>query len=111
MGGDTAIAGQTIPGGISYSNIETLDVQLGSGNDHVTVASTGDGNTFVSTGAGNDTVDVVTTVGHTSVSTGDGNDTVDVQNAQSILQLGGLLTLDTGAGTDTVTVGQLRFGE
>ena len=29
MGGDTAIAGQTIPGGISYSNIETLDVQLG----------------------------------------------------------------------------------
>ncbi|HVP74739.1 MAG TPA: hypothetical protein VMS63_01865, partial [Gaiellaceae bacterium] len=104
MGGDTTIAGQTIAGGISYSNIETLDVQLGSGDDHLTVSSTGDGNTFVSTGAGNDTVDVVTTVGHTSISTGAGNDTVDVHNNQSILQLGGLLTVDTGAGSDTVTV-------
>ena len=104
MGGPTTIAGQTIPGGISYSNIETLAVQTGTGNDHLTVSSTSDGNTVISTGAGNDTVDVVTTVGHTSVSTGDGNDTVNVHNDRSILQLGGLLTLDTGNGADTVNV-------
>ena len=108
MGGDTVIAGQPFPGGIAYSNIETLNVKLGSGDNHLTIASTSDATTNVTTGnaAGNgdNTIDVLTISGPTSITTGSGDDTVVVSTTQSLIQLGGLLTIDTGAGDDTVTV-------
>ena len=108
MGGDTVIAGQAFPGGIAYSNIETLNVKLGSGDNHLTIASTSDATTNVTTGNaagnGNNTIDVLTISGPTSITTGSGADTVVVSTTQSLIQLGGLLTIDTGAGDDTVTV-------
>ena len=104
MGGDTVVAGQTIPGGITYSNIESVKLELGKGSNHLTVVNTSDGSTTVTTGNGNNTVDVQTIVGQTSITTGTGNDTINVDNGRSVLQLGGLLTLDTGGGADTVNV-------
>ena len=45
MGGDTVVAGQAFAGGITYSNLETVNIDLGGGNNHLTVESTGDGST------------------------------------------------------------------
>ena len=104
MGGPTVVAGQTIPGGITYSNIESVNLELGKGDNHLTVANTSDGSTNVTTGNGDNTIDVQTIVGQTSITTGTGDDTINVDNSRSVLQLGGLLTIDTGGGNDTVNV-------
>ena len=64
MAGDTVIAGRTLAGGIVYGDIEVLNIELGSGNDTFTVASTHAGATNISTGAGNDTVYVQSIDGH-----------------------------------------------
>ena len=104
MGGDTVVGGQTFPGGITYANIESVNVALGTGGNTFTIESTSPGSTTVTSGGGADTVNVKTIDGHTTVSTGAGNDTVNVTSDQSLLELGGLLTLDTGAGNDTVNV-------
>ena len=105
MGGPTVVSGLTFPGGITYSNIEQVNVGLGGGNNDVTIASTSTGaTTTLTTGNGDNTVHVLSIGGHASIQTGSGNDAIDVSGAGQVLQLGGLLTLDTGAGNDTVTV-------
>ena len=105
MGGDTVVAGQVFGGGLSYTNIETLRVELGGGTNHFTIEGTSDASTTVVGGAGADTVDVKTIGGHTTVSTGAGNDVVNVDTGDHLVQLGGLLTIDTGTGlSDTVNV-------
>ena len=100
----TAVAGQTFADGITYSNIEQVNVALGGGDNTVEIASTSTGTTRITTGNGNNTVHVGSIDGHASITTGTGNDTIDVSGSGQVLQLGGLLTLDTGAGNDTVTV-------
>ncbi len=104
MGGPTVVAGQTIPGGITYSNIESVNLELGKGDNLLTVANTSDGSTNVTSGNGDNTIDVQSIVGQTSITTGTGADTINVDNSRSVLQLGGLLTIDTGGGNDTVNV-------
>src|SRR5262249_14614772 len=49
MGGDTVVAGQGFPGGIGYSNLETVNVKLGSGNNQVTIDTTSSAATYVTT--------------------------------------------------------------
>src|SRR5581483_11250467 len=104
MGGDTVIANEQIPGGITYSNIEQVNVLLGSGDNDITLQSTGSGRTSVTTGDGNNTINVESTGGPTSITTGKGNDTVNVSTTQQLLQLGAALTIDTGAGNNTLKV-------
>src|SRR5262249_13821386 len=104
MGGDTVIAGEPFPGGIRYSNLESVNVHLGSGNNHLTIETTSPATTSITTGNGNNTIDVKSIDGHTSITTGSGADTINVKSSRNLVQLGGLLTIDTGNGTDTVTV-------
>src|SRR5205085_11445223 len=67
MGGDAVIAGRTLPGGIVYTDLEVLNIALGTGNDDFTVLSTHAGATNISAGAGNDTITVRSINGHTSI--------------------------------------------
>jgi subtilisin-like proprotein convertase family protein len=97
MGGDTIIAGRELPGGITYYDLETLNIELGTGNDDFTIESTHKGATNLNSGAGDDTINVETISGHTSISTEDGADTINVQNADHLVDpVNGLLTVNGG---------------
>ena len=112
MGGDTVIAGRTLPGGIVYRDLEVLSIRLGSGNDDFTVVSTHAGATNISAGAGNDDITVQSIDGHTRVDAGDGDDEIWVgsdaaPNLPTPNLLGTvrvLLTVIGGAGNDTLYV-------
>src|SRR5205807_8331068 len=67
MGPDRLIGGKTYGGGITYSDIELLRVDLGRGNDRLRVASTHGGVTIVNGGPGNDQINVQTIGGPTLV--------------------------------------------
>ena len=104
---DTAnVAGRSVTvtpttvAGVTYANVETLNVALGNGDNTVTVAGTAVGTaTAVTTGSGNDAVDVQSAGADTSVQTGTGDDTVTVEATT------GPLAIDTGTGANVVTVG------
>ncbi|HMC70441.1 MAG TPA: hypothetical protein VKJ07_14900, partial [Mycobacteriales bacterium] len=108
MGGDTVIDGQTVPGGITYRNLESLNINLGSGNQLFTIKSTHDGTTEISAGAGANTFNVVAINGHTTINTGTNPQTVvNVGDLGLVDRIGGLLSIDTGstgAGGGTVNV-------
>ncbi|MDX6411834.1 MAG: mucin9, partial [Gaiellaceae bacterium] len=104
MGISSVIAGRIIPGGITYANLEAVNVNLGYGDNTFTVLSTHAGSTTITSGKGKDTINVVTISGHTTIETGKGNDTINVTNAGLVDQIAGLLTLDGGADADTVNV-------
>jgi Ca2+-binding RTX toxin-like protein len=105
MGDNVVIAGREIAGGITYFDLEVLNLQLGTGNDHFIVESTHEGATNIFAGAGDDHVEVITTSGHASVQTQAGADTIDVFNADQLVdQINGLLTINGGGErTDTLT--------
>ena len=70
MGPDTVIGGKALQGGITYANLEQVNIFLGSGNDTFTVESTHTGSTYISTGAGDDVINVKTISGHTTIDAG-----------------------------------------
>ncbi|HTD65340.1 MAG TPA: hypothetical protein VK846_02265, partial [Candidatus Limnocylindria bacterium] len=107
MGDNVVISGREIAGGITYFGLETLNLQLGTGNDHFVIDSTHAGATNVSIGAGDDHVEVISISGHTSVQTEAGADTIDVFNADQLVdEINGLLTIN-GGGDRTDTLSEL----
>ena len=79
MGGGATIAGRTFQAGITYGDIQKVNVFLGSGNNNFTVQSTAtSATTVVNTGRGTNTVNVQTIGGHTIVNSGSAGDTIDV---------------------------------
>ncbi|MEX2149864.1 MAG: LEPR-XLL domain-containing protein [Steroidobacteraceae bacterium] len=94
MGGDRTIGGSLQPGGVSFQELEEVEINLGTGANHFTIDDTHAGATTLNTGMGNDLVDVRKVSGHTFVNTGAGSDTVNVHNqVQSLSDLRGLLTV------------------
>jgi hypothetical protein len=92
-------------GGITYSELESVNVYLGKGNNTFTIESTSAATNTVDTGGGNDTVYVETISGHTTVDTRGGADIVDVSAAGQVARIAGLLTVDMGGDTgDTLLV-------
>ncbi len=88
---------------ITYNDFEALYIQLGNGVDTFTIETTILGRTVLRTGGGADVVRVKTIDGSTTVATEGGDDRVTVSSDTGVLnQIAALLTLDTGAGTDTV---------
>ncbi|BDA73778.1 hypothetical protein CAL7716_079440 [Calothrix sp. PCC 7716] len=63
----------TVSNGGSFQNIESFNIQTGSGNDTITTAQT-TGNTWVRSGAGNDTIQ--TGAGRDKIEGGDGDDII-----------------------------------
>ncbi len=106
MGPDTVIAGRVFKGGISYTNLESFNLELGSGNDTLTIDSTIAGSTSVKTGAGNDIINVKMIAGHTSIETGAGTDTVNAGNDKQLIdQIAALLTVVGGnTSVDTLNI-------
>ena len=91
--------------GIVYSEIEAVNVTLGSGDDSFAIESTIAGTTVLDAGAGNDSVSVVSIAGPTAVEGGAGNDTITVSNAaETTAGIASLLAVDGGSGTDTLVV-------
>ncbi|RLB30663.1 MAG: hypothetical protein DRH20_16440, partial [Deltaproteobacteria bacterium] len=109
MGSDTVIASRRLPGGITYHDLEVLDVTLGSGGDTFFVEGTTKREDFqvwtlLHTGAGDDVVTVslgADTDGRFALDTGSGDDTVDASFSSLPLVIFG------GTGKDS-TVGGVR---
>ena len=83
------------PGGITFKDVEDLQLTLGPGNDKFTVDNTPPGaKVTIDAGDGNDVVYVNKISGHTAVDLGQGTDTLNVDQAtQTLAQLYGLLTV------------------
>jgi len=97
MGVESVIGDQTVAGGIYYAGLEAVNIELGSGDDELTIASTHQGSTNIKTGVGVDTIDVQTISGHTAIDTGPGLDTINVGSQLHLLdQITALLTIDGG---------------
>src|SRR5205823_1581150 len=66
----TTLTGLGMTSGIVYGTLESVNVNLGSGGDSFTIASTHAGATTLNTNAGADTVNVQTIGGATAVNAG-----------------------------------------
>ncbi len=105
MGGATVVGGRAFDGGITYTNLEVVNVQLGSGNDRFTVESTHRGLTLISSNDGADIVDVKSILGHTIIQTGIGDDVINLHSDDLVVdQLNGQLVVDGGAGRDVLNL-------
>ncbi|MGY8732466.1 MAG: beta strand repeat-containing protein [Pirellulales bacterium] len=114
MGANTTIEGRKFSGGITYNNLETVNVSLGTGSDTLSIESTHSGVTNIDAGQGYaNTINILSTHGHTTIATGGAADDVTVgslapnalhDNDASIDRIGGLLVV-TGNGTnDTLDI-------
>jgi acetyltransferase-like isoleucine patch superfamily enzyme len=123
--------GTTIAGGTSFAGVNDIVINLGDGNDRVTVRGrtlagnltidlgngndhaqlkklSVTGNVSVTGGAGNDHVkieDHVFVGGNVTVTTNDGNDHVGIEE----LHVTGTTSVDTGLGNDKVEIEESQF--
>ena len=105
MGGQAIVGEREFEGGITYRNLEVVNVRLGSGADNFTVESTHRGLTTISGAKGDDTITVKTILGHTVILGGDGDDTVHLLSDDLVIdQLSGMLVVDGQAGADVLNV-------
>ena len=122
MSPDRVIGGRLFAGGITYVNLEMLQIDLGSGSDRLLIHSTHGGATLVNAAKGDDQVHVRTVGGPTTINGQLGDDTISVGtlfdealfdsaidhvNAPIggvIDQISSLLRIDGGADTDTVNL-------
>src|SRR2546430_8766559 len=75
--GGTTLRTVIQPGGITFKDIEDLQISLGPGNNKFTVDDSPLGTlTRLNTGAGDDVVNVHKIQGHTFVNGGSGNDAI-----------------------------------
>jgi hypothetical protein len=78
MAPDPVVGGEPVPGGIIYGGLEELYIDLGLGNNLVTIVDTHVGTTVVNAGLGEDTIDVHSVSGHTFVNAGPDADLITV---------------------------------
>ncbi|HEX7167002.1 MAG TPA: Calx-beta domain-containing protein [Acidimicrobiales bacterium] len=98
--------------GITYSALEFLNIDLGTGGDTFTIESTHTEQTDLDTWAGGDTVNIETIAGYTLVDTGADADTINVGSSSgdaspapgTVNGILALLDLQAGSGDDTVNV-------
>ena len=105
LGPDAQIGDETIPGGVSYRNIETLNFELGSGDNQLDIKSTHVGSTNIYGSTGVESIDVKSVFGHTTIELGAGMDVVNVgDDAQRIEQIAALLTVIGGDDNDELNI-------
>ncbi|MBI1324759.1 hypothetical protein GC170_16455, partial [bacterium] len=96
--------------GITYSGLESLNVNLGSGGDTFTILNTFTGTTVLNSGSGSDTVNVQAVHGTTTVNTEAGQDTIHVGSLApavggTVNQIAAALAINGGDGDpDTLNV-------
>ncbi|BDI15147.1 hypothetical protein ANSO36C_09490 [Nostoc cf. commune SO-36] len=102
---NSTIRGLDLTAGINYSQLEMLDVLMGSGSDVVNIESTHQGISYIFTGAGNDTVNVETIAGETNVKLGAGDDTINVGDRNKQLDnIYAALIVSGGIGNNTLNI-------
>ncbi|MCS5571636.1 MAG: hypothetical protein NZ789_01760, partial [Pseudomonadales bacterium] len=114
MGADTTIEGRKFSGGITYDNMETVNLNLGTGTDTLWVESTHAGVTHIDAGQGyTNTINVLSTHGHTTIASGGAADEIPVgtlepnsshDNDASIDRIGGLLVVTGNGADDTLDI-------
>lgn len=104
--GLTTVNGTTDP--VRFDKIETIDFQMGAGNDYVSIAALKITDLFVDGGLGNDSIFVTgTTLRHTGTIWGNGGN----DNIKLVGTVGHrMFNVDAGDGDDVVTVLQSHFG-
>ena len=99
----TSSVAASTTGRIEYTSVETFDLNLGSGVDHVALASTG-ALTTINGGDGADVLDVETIIHETTINGQAGDDTIQVNLFPKVPEtndIDALLTLNGAAGSDT----------
>ena len=95
-------------GNIPYANFEELTIESGSNDDTIVVASTHNGPTTIRSNAGDDTVHIQTVSGALGLSTAADDDTIHIGSVVSgsgtLNGILALVTLDSGAGNDTLNL-------
>jgi len=82
MGGEQLIGGRLlVPGGIQYTGLEELIINLGSGDNRIIIHDTQRGATTINAGEGSDVFFVENVSGHTFLNGQADADTVNVSNA------------------------------
>src|SRR5260221_8966476 len=97
----TTLTGLGMASGIVYGSLEAVNVNLGSGGDTFTIASTHAGTTTLNARGGPDAINVQTIAGATTVNAEGGDDTIIVSSAAPAIGgtangIGGPLTIDGG---------------
>ena len=82
-----------VPGGIVYKGLEELFIDLGTGDNLVTIEDTHGGATILNAGRGMDQIDVLGISGHTFVNAGPDADNITVSDGQLLEGIGALLTV------------------
>lgn len=101
----TQLTGLQMPEGITYFDLETLNIVLGPAADTFTIESTHVGATTLKTGGEADTVHLVGMSGAVEIDTGPGDDVIHVGNRRGLLDtITGTLLVDGGADFDTLNV-------
>ncbi|MDB5299554.1 MAG: type secretion target repeat protein, partial [Phycisphaerales bacterium] len=105
----TELSGLGMTAPVTYGTLEAVNVNLGSGADTFTVASTHAGTTVVNGNAGNDALYVQTIAGPTTINGGNGDDTFIVGSTApaaggNVDAISALLTLNGDSGVDLLTV-------
>ena len=102
---------------MNYDGFESLDVQLGSGDDAVTVVNSHSGRTLINSFAGDDSWRIERTTGEVTTQTGSGDDSIQVGASDAPLDgLMGALSIDAGPGHDALRLDdsgqtETQFGE
>ena len=99
MGTDRVREGKALLGGIQYSDLEVVVLNLGAAVDTVVVGGTHTGATYINAGKGDDTFQVYGAVGPTYVNGQEGDDTFVVgDDAGKLVQIKDLVSLSGGSG-------------
>jgi len=93
MGGDQMIGDSLVPGGIQYLGLEELFINLGAGDNLITIEDTHNGITTIHSAGGDDNFVVKSVSGHTFLNAGSGADRVEVGNAELLNGINALLTV------------------
>ncbi|WP_416671882.1 hypothetical protein [Egbenema bharatensis] len=109
------IAGFDMRGTINYGAFSTVDVQLGTGHNEVTILNTHAGTTRINTSTGDDVVRVEGISGETILKTGAGDDVIRVGSANGLLNaIKDKLVVTGGSGNNMLIVdnsGETRNSE
>lgn len=102
---NTSVTGLGMGGAITYDTVEFLNLELGAGNNSLTVQDTHSSATRIQTGAGDDTVEVNGVSGQTIIKTSSGQDTVHIGNTQNgVTRVTQPLTVSGGSGVDILSI-------
>ena len=118
LGTDAVIGGREIEGGIRFVSLEEVNLELGTGNDSLTIEDTHTGRTTISIGAGDDLIAIANSSGTVTISGDEGDDTVYLASSDTngavaseegrLETILGHLTFDGGSGEDRLVANDVN---